>query len=150
MIHGDIKPSNIQIAAAKDEVRLLDFGISKNISATQNLTRHNMGSPSYCSPERLLRGQVDVNSDLWAVGVTLFEMLAGMPPYQAQDTRAIREYHSVQASAARSARRLSSAFESHRRQSARGDLELRYHSAQEFENDLRAYFGEPTGDSDPR
>ena len=78
VIHGDIKPSNIQVAV-KDEVRLLDFGISKNISATQNLTRHNMGSPSYCSPERLSKGQVDVPADLWAVGVTLFEMLA-VPP----------------------------------------------------------------------
>ena len=86
VVHGDIKPSNIQIGA-RDELKLLDFGIAKMITATHNLTRHNLGSPSYCSPERLNNSQVDVHSDLWALGVTLFETLSGSPPYQAQDTR---------------------------------------------------------------
>ena len=47
----------------------------------------HFGSPSYCSPERLTRSEVDQQSDLWAVGATLYEMLAGSPPYQAEDTR---------------------------------------------------------------
>src|SRR5262249_43510982 len=45
------------------------------------------GSPSYCSPERLGRSAVDAQADLWAVAVTLYEMAAGVPPYQAEDTR---------------------------------------------------------------
>src|SRR5215467_14188354 len=78
VVHGDIKPSNIQISAI-DQVRLLDFGIAKVITATHSLTHHNLGSPSYCSPERLLKAQVDPHVDLWAVGVTLYEMVAGTP-----------------------------------------------------------------------
>jgi serine/threonine protein kinase len=86
VVHGDIKPSNIQIGLG-GEVWLLDFGIAKAITATRNLTHHNLGSPAYCSPERLKNAQVDPQADLWAVGVCLYEMIAGLPPYQAQTTR---------------------------------------------------------------
>src|SRR5271165_1559374 len=86
VVHGDIKPSNIQIGE-NDEVRLLDFGIAKAITSTHNLTHHNLGSPAYCSPERVKSSQVDQHADLWALGVSLYEMVAGMPPYQAQNTR---------------------------------------------------------------
>jgi serine/threonine-protein kinase len=139
VIHGDIKPSNIQISKAKGDVRLLDFGISKNISATQNLTRHNMGSPSYCSPERLSRGQVDVNADLWAVGVTLFEMLAGTPPYQAQDTRQLENIIQSKRPPRALPDDCPAALKAIVSKALAGDLELRYRSAQEFEADLRAY-----------
>ena len=86
VVHGDIKPSNIQIGP-NGEVWLLDFGIAKVITATRNLTQHNLGSPAYCSPQRLKSGNVDPFSDLWALGVCLYEMVAGLPPYQAQTTR---------------------------------------------------------------
>lgn len=86
VVHGDIKPANIQIGP-NGEVWLLDFGIAKAITATRNLTQHNLGSPAYCSPERLKSGHVDPFSDLWAVGVCLYEMISGLPPYQAQTTR---------------------------------------------------------------
>ncbi len=86
VVHGDIKPANIQIGP-HDEVRLLDFGIAKSITSTHSLTHHNLGSPAYCSPERVKNSQVDQHADLWALGVSLYEMLAGMPPYQAQNTR---------------------------------------------------------------
>ena len=85
VVHGDIKPSNIHLGAS-DTVRLLDFGIAKTLRADGNATLHQFGSPSYCSPERLTRNEVDPQSDLWAVGATLYEMLAGVPPYQAEDT----------------------------------------------------------------
>ena len=86
VVHGDIKPSNIQIGA-NEEVRLLDFGISKVITHTHHLTHHNLGSPTYCSPERLEKAQVDPHADLWAVGVSLYEMVSGSLPYQAVSTR---------------------------------------------------------------
>src|SRR5436190_4563294 len=86
VVHGDIKPSNIHLGH-HDTVRLLDFGIAKILRADCNATNHNFGSPSYCSPERLARAEVDQQSDLWALGATLYEMLAGVPPYQAENTR---------------------------------------------------------------
>ncbi len=85
VVHGDIKPSNIQIGK-DDQLRILDFGIAKFITADRELTQHQLGSTSYCSPERLRDSQVDVHADLWAVGVTLYEMLAGGPPFSAHDT----------------------------------------------------------------
>ena len=86
VVHGDIKPSNIHLGL-NETVRLLDFGISKMLRPDRDFTIHNFGSPSYCSPERLGRSQLDQQADLWAVGVTLYEMVAGSPPYQAEDTR---------------------------------------------------------------
>ena len=94
VIHGDIKPSNIQISP-DDELRLLDFGIAKTIQPGRDLTHHELGSPSYCSPERLREYQVDVQADLWATGVTLYEMLAGALPFRARDTRELE--HLIQA-----------------------------------------------------
>ena len=138
VIHGDIKPANIQIGL-KDDVRLLDFGISKNITATQNLTRHNMGSPSYCSPERLSKGQVDVSSDLWAVGVTLFEMVAGMPPYQAQDTRQLENIIQSKRPPRALPDDCPAPLKAIVAKALAGDPQMRYKTAQEFENDLRAY-----------
>ena len=140
-IHGDIKPSNIQIGL-KDDLRLLDFGISKNITATQNLTRHNLGSPSYCSPERLSRGQVDVHSDLWAVGVTLFEMLAGTPPYQAQDTRQLENIIQSKRPPRALPDDCPASLKAIVAKALAGDLALRYRSTDEFEKDLRAYLAD--------
>jgi hypothetical protein len=86
VVHGDIKPSNIQVAA-DGRIRLLDYGIAKTVTFVRNLTVHEFGSPSYCSPERLDSSQVDTDADLWSLGVTLYEMVAGSPPYQADDTQ---------------------------------------------------------------
>jgi hypothetical protein len=86
VVHGDIKPSNIHLGR-NDTVRLLDFGIAKTLRADCSSTGHQFGSPGYCSPERLMRSEVDQQSDLWAVGATLYEMLSGVPPYQAESTR---------------------------------------------------------------
>jgi serine/threonine protein kinase len=86
VVHGDIKPSNIHLGL-NETVRLLDFGIAKTLRPDCDFTFHNFGSPSYCSPERLGRSLLDQQADLWALGVTLYEMLAGSPPYQAENTR---------------------------------------------------------------
>jgi serine/threonine protein kinase len=138
VIHGDIKPSNIQIGT-NDEVRLLDFGIAKVLTFTHSRTHLNLGSPAYCSPERLSRGQVDRHSDLWAVGVTLYEMVAGLPPYQAQDTRKLE--HLIQSR--RPPRALPDScpavLKAILNKALAGDLHQRYVSAAAFENDLRLF-----------
>ncbi|MBV9506719.1 MAG: serine/threonine protein kinase [Acidobacteriia bacterium] len=85
IVHGDIKPKNIRIDS-KGRVRVLDFGIAKALSLSRRLTRNEFGSVPYASPERLDTGEVNVLSDLWSLAVMLYEMVAGMQPYQADST----------------------------------------------------------------
>jgi eukaryotic-like serine/threonine-protein kinase len=84
IIHGDIKPENIRLQD-EDRVRVLDFGIAKHLSQTRKLTVNLFGSLPYTSPERLERGGVDRHSDLWAVGVVLYMMVAGYSPFEGED-----------------------------------------------------------------
>jgi serine/threonine protein kinase len=138
VVHGDIKPSNIQIGN-DDEVRLLDFGIAKVLTFTHSRTHLNLGSPSYCSPERLSRGQVDRNSDLWAVGVTLYEMVAGSPPYQAQDTRKLEELIQSRRPPRALPDGCPAPLIAILNKALAGDLHQRYVSAASFETDIRLF-----------
>lgn len=144
VVHGDVKPSNVQISP-QDELRLLDFGIAKVITSTHNLTHHTLGSPSYCSPERISKSQVDQNSDLWALGVSLYEMVAGMPPYQAQDTRRLENLILSKRTPRALPDSCPPALKAIIAKSLAGDLNRRYSSAQTFESDLHAFLkGQPT------
>jgi len=144
VVHGDIKPSNVQIGA-KDELRLLDFGIAKVITYTHNLTHHNLGSPSYCSPERISRAQVDLHADLWAVGVTLYEMVSGMPPYQAQSTRKLENLIQSKRPPRALPENCPAPLKAIISKALAADIQQRYTSAEAFESDLRAFEeGRPT------
>jgi tRNA A-37 threonylcarbamoyl transferase component Bud32 len=88
VIHRDVKPANIRLTR-DGTVKILDFGIVKSLRGTDitdpNLTQQGMvlGTPSYLSPERI-RGEKDSpHDDMWAVGVILFEALAGRRPFEA-------------------------------------------------------------------
>ena len=144
VVHGDIKPSNIQIGA-NDEVRLLDFGIAKALTFTHSRTHLGLGSPSYCSPERLSRGQVDRHVDLWAMGVTLYEMVAGVPPYQAQDTRKLEALIQSRRPPRALPESCPDAMTAMLHKALAGDLHQRYVSASAFESDLTLFLqGRPT------
>ncbi len=86
LLHGDLKPRNIRVRWG-DKVKILDFGIAKALSLSRKVTRSDFGSITYVSPERLESGEIDIYSDFWAVGVLLYEMLAGLQPFRAPDTR---------------------------------------------------------------
>jgi hypothetical protein len=138
VVHGDIKPSNIHLGP-NDTVRLLDFGIAKTLRADCDGTAHSFGSPSYCPPERLSRSRVDQQSDLWAVGATLYEMLAGVPPFQAESTRKleslIRSRRSPRALPPGCPRALRAIV----MKALLPDPERRYRSADDFQLDLQAF-----------
>ena len=80
IIHRDIKPHNIMIL--KDgSVKVADFGIARISSAQNTLTREALGSVHYISPEQAKGGKVDYRSDLYSLGVVMYEMLTGRPPF---------------------------------------------------------------------
>jgi eukaryotic-like serine/threonine-protein kinase len=90
IIHRDIKPSNIKIMN-DGTIKLLDFGISK-ASYTPKLTQQGfvVGTTEYMAPEQF-RNEVSLKSDVWALGVLLYEMATGYPPFEDQNYLFIRQ-----------------------------------------------------------
>lgn len=83
VVHRDIKPANVFLLQG-DGVKLLDFGIASTNDGSPRLTQTGttIGTPAYMAPEQLLAGTVDGRTDLYAVGVFMFEMLTGRRPFQ--------------------------------------------------------------------
>lgn len=89
VIHGDIKPQNVRIEE-RDRVRLLDFGVAKSVSLTRQYTGNVFGSLPYLSPERVTERKVSIQSDIWSVGVVLYQMLTGELPYQGESDEELK------------------------------------------------------------
>jgi predicted Ser/Thr protein kinase len=89
VLHGDIKPSNVRIQSGSGKVRVLDFGIARALDRTKVTVKFN--SPVYTSPERLSSGKADLHSDLWSVGVILYELVAGKNPFQDENYELMRD-----------------------------------------------------------
>lgn len=91
IIHRDIKPQNIMISK-EGKVKVTDFGIAK--AATSNtITSNVMGSVHYTSPEQARGGYSDERSDIYSLGITIFEMLTGRVPFNGETTVAIAIKH---------------------------------------------------------
>lgn len=91
IIHRDIKPQNI-IISKEGKVKVTDFGIAK--AATSNtITSNVMGSVHYTSPEQARGGYSDEKSDIYSLGITMFEMLTGRVPFNGETTVAIAIKH---------------------------------------------------------
>ena len=102
IVHRDMKPENVFLVNKGDKVdfvKIMDFGISKFMAATESKVRLTttgavMGTPVYMAPEQALgQGEIDARVDLYAVGVMLYEMLAGKPPFQAPNYIALVTQH---------------------------------------------------------
>jgi len=88
VVHRDLKPGNVLLCERGDEtdfVKVLDFGLVKDVTGKgQDLTQTGvfMGSPKYMAPEQVTSGEISARTDVYAIGVILYEMLCGKPPFE--------------------------------------------------------------------
>ena len=95
IVHRDIKPENIMLTQDGD-VKVADFGLARLLLAEDPQLTHagtTLGTPMYMSPEQIQEGQVDIRSDLYSLGVTLYHMLAGRPPFTGETPLALAMQH---------------------------------------------------------
>ena len=84
VVHRDIKPANIMYDASTDSVKVTDFGIARITDSSKTKTGLVLGTPSFMSPEQLAGKKVDGRSDLYSLGVMLFQMLTGVLPFRGE------------------------------------------------------------------
>jgi len=84
VVHRDIKPANIMYDAQADSVKVTDFGIARITDSSKTKTGMVLGTPSYMSPEQLAGKKIDGQSDLFSLGVTLYQLASGSLPFQGE------------------------------------------------------------------
>jgi serine/threonine-protein kinase len=82
VVHRDIKPANIMYESGSDTVKVTDFGIARITDSSKTRTGLVLGTPSFMSPEQIAGKKVDGRSDLYSLGVMLFQMLTGVLPFR--------------------------------------------------------------------
>jgi hypothetical protein len=98
LVHRDVKPANVLLRDEGDDVvriKVADFGIAKVAAKAGDLTANGtvLGTPKYISPEQVQGGEPDARADLYSLGVVLFEMLAGRPPFEGSSDMATAIAH---------------------------------------------------------
>jgi eukaryotic-like serine/threonine-protein kinase len=84
VVHRDIKPANVMIDPANDAVKVTDFGIARVADASRTRTGLVLGTPSFMSPEQMAGGRIDGRTDIYSLGVMLFQLLTGALPHRSE------------------------------------------------------------------
>jgi len=95
IVHRDLKPANVLIND-EDVLKIVDFGVAaahKDGDTQLTKTGYVIGSPKYMAPEQILGKKVDERADVYSVGVILYEMLTGSPPYHRGDHMSVMYQH---------------------------------------------------------
>lgn len=91
IIHRDIKPANIMLSH-QGEVKLMDFGIARDDKLSDlTETGTGLGTPSYMSPEQILGDKLDFRSDIFSVGIVLYQMVTGQKPFIEDESRTVMQ-----------------------------------------------------------
>ena len=142
VVHRDIKPGNLMLT--DDGVKILDFGLAKFADALQlTIAGSTLGTVAYMSPEQARAEETDARSDIWAVGIVLYEMLAGAVPFKGTYAEAIA--HAIRTDPAppiaRADTALPEALLAIITRALQKDPADRYQSARELARDLRLLQG---------
>ena len=92
IVHRDIKPHNVMVLK-NGSVKVTDFGIARVMSKGNTLTKEALGSVHYISPEQAKGGRVDNRSDIYSLGVVMYEMMSGRPPYDGESPVSVAIQH---------------------------------------------------------
>jgi eukaryotic-like serine/threonine-protein kinase len=141
LIHRDIKPSNIMLAS-DGRAKVMDFGVARTVTSSVTLTGSVgiVGTAKYMSPEQASGWQVDARSDLYSLGVCLYEFLAGEPPFDGDSPVVVATRHVYATPPPLRDLRpdLPAAFEAVTARAMAKDPADRYQTAAEFAGDLRS------------
>lgn len=146
IIHRDIKPQNI-IIARDGKVKVADFGIA-HAASSQTLSATAVGSVHYISPEQARGGYSDVRSDIYSLGITMYEMVAGRVPFQGDNTVTVALAHLEETITPPSVynKNIPVGLENIILKSTEKKSEYRYGSMHEVVADLRKALVDPDGD----
>ena len=92
LVHRDIKPHNVMVLK-NGSIKVADFGIARVMSKSNTLTKEALGSVHYISPEQAKGGRVDSRSDIYSLGVVMYEMIAGRVPYDGESPVGVAIQH---------------------------------------------------------
>ena len=149
IIHRDIKPHNIMIL--KDSsVKVTDFGIARLISTQNTLTHETLGSVHYISPEQAKGSTVDARTDLYSLGVVMYEMITGRLPFEGDSAVSIAIQHisSIPLMPRELKEDIPAGFEAITMRAMNPNLEQRYQSAEKLYEDLENFRKDPEGKFD--
>lgn len=144
IIHRDIKPHNIMVL--KDgSIKVADFGIARLLSSQNTLTRNALGSVHYISPEQAKGGHVDARTDLYSLGVVMYEMMTNRLPFEGDSAVAIAIQHinSIPLLPSDINPEIPFGMEEIIMHAMEPDVELRYASADEMIRDMEAFRQNP-------
>jgi eukaryotic-like serine/threonine-protein kinase len=140
IVHRDVKPSNIMVVR-DGHVKITDFGIARMASASvRTQTGMVLGSPKYMSPEQVMGKLTDQRSDIFSLGVMLYEMLTGQAPFTGENVNAImyQTLNAVPPPPSTLSPAVPEMLNFIVAKALAKDLDDRYQDAKEFANDLRA------------